>query len=278
MAGHALQVASRLHPGRHVALEGEGQFSIAVRVDDAVLIRFPRHELGAHQLQREVHLLEILRPACDTTLPEIDDVSLDDEIGRAYVAHRFIPGVVITADTIAEWPASLVLTVGAKIGRFLAELHSVTHEAESAGLVRQTVREFASTLRADFDALLTSRATPAARVRVQAAIAALSDVPEEPAVLCHTDLGGNILFDERTGDIAVIDFGDCLITHPAFDLASLSVLGDAFVDACAAVSPVLQGAVIHAAPIRGTFGVQDALNAAKQQDWAYVDEILDGYS
>ena len=85
-------------------------------------------------------------------------------------------------------------------------------------------------------------------------------------MLCHTDLGGNLLFNDATGRLAVIDFADSTITHPAFDVASLSVLGDALVEAGA-----------DALVVRATFALQDTRNAAGQGDWRYVDEVLAGY-
>ena len=103
-------------------------------------------------------------------------------------------------------------------------------------------------------------------------------MPDHPTVLCHTDLGGNIVFDDDTGAVGVIDFGSCMVTHPAFDLATLSVLGDDFVTACLTTNPDLGRAVDHAGAVRGTFALQDAIYGARQQDWGYVDDVLAGYA
>ena len=86
------------------------------------------------------------------------------------------------------------------------------------------------------------------------------------------------MFDDRTESVGVIDFAGCVVTHPAFDLASLSMLGDAVVAACTTTHPDLRRAMDHADAVRGTFALQDALNGARQEDWAYVDEILSGYA
>jgi hypothetical protein len=73
----------------------------------------------------------------------------------------------------------------------------------------------------------------------------------------------------------VIDFAGCVVTHPAFDLASVSMLGHDVVAACITTHPDPRRAMDA---VRGTFALQDALNGDRQEDWAYVDEILSGYA
>ena len=49
-------------------------------------------------------------------------------------------------------------------------------------------------------------------------------------------VGGNVLVDSQ-GGVSIIDFGSCLATHPAFDAASLSVLGPEIYHAAAVEYP-----------------------------------------
>lgn len=108
-------------------------------------------------------------------------------------------------------------------------------------------------------------------------LAAVAALPDNPRVLCHTDLGGNILVDEDTGNVAIIDFGSCMISHPAFDLATLSSLGRDFAEACCEPYPELRAFEAGATDIMATFALQDALYGARQDDWSYVEGVLSAY-
>lgn len=259
-------------------LEGEGQLSVAVRVGHETLLRFPRHAFGADQLAFEVRLLERVRPYLQMSVPEVVEVALDEPIGRAYVAHRHLPGTVVRGEDIAAWPAARVQRVGAEVGVFLRELHALASVGREAGASQLTARAFGKSLAEEFDELLAHRTNDLGRARAHREAATVAGLPDHPAVLCHGDLGGNIVFDERTESVGVIDFGGCVVTHPAFDLASLPTLGDDLVTACITMHPDLRRAIDHADAVRGTFALQDALNGARQEDWAYVDEILSGYA
>ena len=242
------------------------------------MLRFPRHALGVARLAFEVRLLERIRPHLHIAVPEVVEVALDEPVGRAYVAHRYIRGRVVRREDVASWTPARIQRVGAEIGVFLGELHALASVAHDAGAARQTARSFAETLAKEFDQLLADHTYDEAKGRAARETAALAALPDNPTVLCHTDLGGNIVFDDDTGAVGVIDFGSCTITHPAFDLATLSVLGGDFVTACLTTHPELGRAVHHAGAVRGTFALQDALYGARQQEWAYVDEVLRGYA
>ncbi len=149
--------------------------------------------------------------------------------------------------------------------------------AREVGVRRLGPRVIAEGLAGEFSELLASRTNDLGRSRAHREIAAMARLPDDPLVLCHTDLGGNIIFDEESGTVSVIDFGSCLISHPAFDVASISVLGDDFVTACLAAHPALVPARQYSEAVEGTFVLQDALYGARQQDWPYVDEVLAGY-
>ena len=275
---NALVAAADSYPGMPVRLEAEGQFNVAVRVGEDVLLRFPRHAFGAGQLAFEVRLLERVRRHLQMAVPEGVEVALDEPIGRAYVAHRYLPGTVVRSEDVAAWPAARVQQVGAEVGVFLRELHALASVGREAGGAQLTARAFGKSLAEEFDELLADRTNDLGRTRARREAATVAALPDHPAVLCHGDLGGNIVFDDRTESVGVIDFAGCVVTHPAFDLASLSTLGDGIVAACITTHPDLGRAMDHAKAVRETFALQDALNGARQEDWAYVDEILSGYT
>ncbi len=249
-----------------------GQLSSAFRIDDEVIVRVPRHAYGVDRLRFEVGVLGSIRSTVDVAIPEIVDVSLDLPVGRSYVAHRLIPGRVLRRDDVSTMAAERVELVGHQIGRFLRDLHSVD-PTSVAGVSILTASDFAAQLRAEAESDLGPIIGPAPLEDLHHALAALESVPDEPSVLAHTDIGGNVVIDED-GRVGIIDFGSCFVTHPAFDVASLSTLGRVLTDAAAEVHPLLSSCDREASAVAGTFVLQDALYGARQEDWSYVREVF----
>jgi Ser/Thr protein kinase RdoA (MazF antagonist) len=69
--------------------------------------------------------------------------------------------------------------------------------------------------------------------------ARLGNVPNHPSVLVHADLGGNVLYDDASGQVSFIDFGSAMIADPVLDVASLSVLGRELMGRCVRAYPLL---------------------------------------
>ena len=184
----------------------------------------------------------------------------------------------MSRDVVRRWPQARLRVVAAQVATFLKELHPLIEEGRAATAPEVRPRGFAAHLSAEVDKLLAPRASGAAIKRARQELADLGALPDSPIAVCHTDLGGNIVVDDLTDSVGVIDFGSCFITHPALDVASLSVLGDDFVDACAADYPLLATVAAEAAAVRRTFALQDALYGARQEEWSYVDGILREYA
>ena len=85
---------------------------------------------------------------------------------------------------------------------------------------------------------------------------------------------GNIVVDDSDDRLGIIDFGSCFVTHPALDVASLSVLGTRLLEAAARAYPLLGSLGGQAEAVRQSFMCQDALYAARQQDWDYVRSMF----
>ena len=273
-----LDVARRMFPVANITFEGEGQMSVAIRVDDSILLRFPRHEFGIESLKFEVALLELLRPNLTIQVPEVIDVALGAGVGESFVAHKLMPGHVLRRAEVETWSPSQLRRAGDEIRQFLHELHALTAPAKDLGTPVLTPRDHATVLMREFNTLIAPRVAPVAVDRAQRELTDLSLLPHEPALLTHTDLGGNILIDPTTGNLGAIDFGSCIVTHPALDLASIAVLGAEFLDACVGSDPGLQEAAAFVDAVGRTFTVQDALYGARQEDWGYVQSIMDSYS
>lgn len=113
--------------------------------------------------------------------------------------------------------------------------------------------------------------------RLETELKTLASLSTDRTGLCHTDIGGNILYDEETESVAFIDFGSAIVADPVLDVASLSVLGPRFVANCADRYGLVGERLEDARIVRATFHLQDALYGARQDDWDYVDAILSSY-
>ena len=246
-------------------------------VGDDLVVRFPRHRLGVERLQFEVELLRRVRPHLTVAVPEVVEVELDRSAGPPYVAHRLLPGVVLDADVVASLPPSQRDAASEQVARFLSEFHALTDLSRSIPTPEWPLAKFASQLKEEVDRLLASRMSPEANARAHRELEAMANLDCHEEALCHTDIGGAIVFDEATETVGIIDFGSSFISDPVLDVASLSVLGDDFLTAVPARNPSLAERIEPSRIVRETFALQDALYGARQDDWEYVDDVLSSY-
>lgn len=266
--------ARRLRPGAtDISVLGEGQLSVAVRVDDLVL-RFPQSEFAREHLRSEIEVLELIGGSGHAT-PEIVAVDLDEPLADAYLAHRLLPGSPLDASRIGSLSEDELAAVAGAVASFLRDLHAI--DAAGVGLPTLPAARFAATLRQETEDLLFDRMTEGNRERALSELDELARLPDRPLVLCHTDIGGGVLYDEESGSVSFIDFGSAMITDPVLDVASLSVLGEDFMTKCAEGYPVLAERATDAPVVRRTFHLQDALYGARQRDWSYVADVLATY-
>lgn len=263
-------------PGHRVELEGAGQMSVAVRVDDELIVRVPRHEYGIGRLRFEVDLLRTIGHLVTVRIPEIVESELDLPPGQAFVAHRRIAGRLLDRSSVEALGQGEIDHIGRQVGRFLSELHAIDL-ALVPGVPLSTPAVLASQLAAEVDERLSARLSRQQLDGLLVDLAGLHAIPDLPVVLAHSDLGGNIVVDEA-GNVGIIDFGSCSATHPAVDVASVSTLGGRFVHAVAAEYPLLGTLSVEADAVSRTFRLQDLLHGARQDDWAYVGAILDSTS
>jgi aminoglycoside phosphotransferase (APT) family kinase protein len=234
-------------------------------------VRVPRHAFGVERLRYEVALLAAIRPRRSVTVPETVDAVLDRPAGEAYVVHRHIPGRILDLASVEAMDPARLESVGRQVGVFLRELHAI--DVTDLDAPRLTPSEFAAQLAAEVDALPSDVVTKTQVGGLHRDLRALATVPDSPMVLCHTDIGGNIVVD-ADGSVGVIDFGSCFVTHPALDVASLSVLGTTVLVAAASEYPLLGALSAEADAVRQTFMCQDVLYGARQQDWDYIRSMF----
>lgn len=254
-----------------------GQFSFAVLLDERLVLRFPRHQFGVSKLRREAELLAAIAPRLPASVPAPVRVELDRDLPGAFVAHCFIPGSVLSSGMVERMDPQAAQRLASGAGMFLAALHRTDLASVPMTVPRQDFSAVARDLREGTAELLWPRMNAAGQRRAATELAGLDSVAARPAVLCHCDIGGNLVYDATTLALGVIDFGEAMLTNPVLDAASLSVLGPGFMQAAAKSYPLLGDCLEDARRLRATFALQDALGGAAQEDWDYVDRILDVY-
>ncbi len=171
----------------------------------------------------------------------------------------------------------VVQHAGSATGTFLAALHGIDPAVIPQSVPHRDLHAFARELRAGTVDMLWQRMNARGRRRAEAELAGLDLIADRKHVLCHCDIGGNLIYDQARSQLGVVDFGEAMVSSPILDVASLSVLGPRFMAAAARTYPLISDCFDEAQALRATFALQDALGGAAQDEWAYVDRILDGY-
>lgn len=277
MRAETLEIAGRLRPGAlasDIVAIGRGQLSTAFRVRDIVL-RFPHSEFARDRLRDEVRVLQQIRPHLRHELPEIVAAEFHASLRRSFVAHHFLRGSIITPAAVDRLPADKLGALATQTASFLRDLHSM--QTNGLDIPTRSNRDFARALMNEARDMLRPRVFRAQWDRIESELEALSRIQTDRLCVCHTDIGGNVLYDEPTGRVAFIDFGSTMLADPVLDYASLSVLGLGFTTQCAETYPAIGERMSDVNTVRVTFHLQDALYGARQGDWEYVDDVLSSY-
>lgn len=172
-------------------------------VDDAWVVRWPRHRLGIEEIQREVELLPVLGPLLPVQVPRFEYVSREPWL----VAYRLIRGEPL----VDEDPDG--------VRAFLEALHSIDDKAFPADRPDwlETYREQAEEFRRVVLPLLDVDERP----RGEALLAEVGTLSGFSPALTHSDLGPAHLLVHEGKLAGVIDWGDARIGDPALDYAWL---------------------------------------------------------
>ena len=273
----AARVALALPADARAHVLGEGQFCVAVLVEPDIVVRFPRHALGIEDLLRERKVVEILGGRLDVAVPVPLAAELDNPPGQAFASHRLVPGDLVSREILRDLGRGDTDALHDQIASLLLGLKAATAAARSVGVLTASLGEMAASMAADVDALLRDRMSPLQSARAAAELQAFAGADRHDLSLCHTDLGGNLVWEPGDQRLGVIDFGGACVSDPVLDLASLSALDESLAAAVAAQVPHIVGRLGDAQAVCATFALQDALNGARQGDWRHVDEVLGSY-
>jgi aminoglycoside phosphotransferase (APT) family kinase protein len=183
-------------------LDDGWDFKVLV-VDDAWVVRWPRHRLAVEEIEKEVELLPLLAPLLPVDVPRFEYVSREPWL----VAYRFIRGEPL----VDEDPDG--------VRAFLEALHAVDLDDMPGPRPEwlETYREQAD----EFRRVVLPLLDPDERTRGERLLAETETLTGFDPVVTHSDLGPTHLL-VRDGRLAgVIDWGDARVGDPAIDYAWL---------------------------------------------------------
>lgn len=172
-------------------------------IDDAWVVRWPRHRLAVEEIAHEVELLPVLAPLLPVAVPQFEYVSREPWL----VVYRLIRGEPLAA----EDPDG--------VRAFLDALHSV--DVDSVPAPRpdwlETYREQAD----EFRRIVLPLLDPDERSRGEALLAEVETLTGFRPTVTHSDLGPTHLLVHEGRLAGVIDWGDARIGDPALDYSWL---------------------------------------------------------
>jgi aminoglycoside phosphotransferase (APT) family kinase protein len=200
-----------------VRIVAAGWDNTIVRVDDDWVFRFPRRAIALPGIDREIALLPQLDPLLSLPIPVPEHVGTYGDPPWRFWGARYLSGteLAITAqvDTVA---------VGAAIGRFLSELHSLPADPRLPidPFGRGDAADRAIRARRVLDDLAELDVNGGAVLYDVLAAGESAGPPPAETVLSHGDLyARHVLVDLAGQAAAVIDWGDLCVAPRSVDLS-----------------------------------------------------------
>jgi aminoglycoside phosphotransferase (APT) family kinase protein len=201
-------------PGEDVRIVAAGWDNTIVRVDADWVFRFPRRSIALPGIDREIALLPQLASQLSLPVPVPEHVGVYGDPPWRFWGARHLPGT-----ELAVTPDADEVSVGAAIGRFLAELHALPADpdlpvdpfgradaASRAVRARDVLAELREPVSAVVDAVLADGES--------------AGPPPTETVLSHGDLySRHVLVDENGQASGVIDWGDLCTAPRSVDLS-----------------------------------------------------------
>lgn len=207
-------------PERSLEFLGEGWDYVAFLVDETLVFRFPRREIGVPGTEREIATLPLLAPMLPVAVPNPVHIGRpSDDFSWPFYGAPYLPGT--------EPDGSLTDDVRGALARPLARALSALHAQAALAAVGD---------RLPVDPM--GRADMAVRVpRTRETLAGIADLwqppaevdellgraeklpPPQPSAVCHGDLHFRQLLVEEGGLAGIVDWVDLCRGDPAMDLS-----------------------------------------------------------
>jgi aminoglycoside phosphotransferase (APT) family kinase protein len=172
-------------------------------LDGEWVLRIPRSELSAGELEKEIGLLPALAPALPVEIPRFERASREP----SFVVYRLIRGEPIERDD----------PVGVRA--FLDALHSF--DCRAVAVPRPDWRGIYRRHAEDWSAGVLPLLPREERTRAEGLLAEIETLTGFEEALVHCDLGPPHLICREGRLVGVIDWGDAKVGDPAIDYAWL---------------------------------------------------------
>ncbi len=260
---------------QNAILDDSGQFNDVIKLDEAWIFRFPRFPDGIQQLRVETDLLLALIGRLLFPIPNpVYTCFHPPEPGKACIGYHRLPGEPLLTPAHIGSHEGLKHIAG-QLANFLRSMHAIPPYSLGVELrVADGVNNWIS-MYDDVRARLFPAMRPQAREQISRHFEDyLGDRTRQtfgPA-LRHGDFGGsNILYDPNLYTITgVLDFSSCALGDPAYDLASVSTLGEPLFTWIAQAYEPDEGKrarlLDRSRFYRGTFALEEALDGFNRHD------------
>lgn len=211
-------------PARYVLL-GAGWDNIALLVDERSVFRFPRRQVAADLLEREVRILPLLAPHLPLCIPVPEYLGTPTpDYPYAFAGYPVIPGRTACQFVLADHERA---TLAPAIAGFLAALHGIPIDADTLTwaprdeLMRADVATRVPQVKERLVANVAELPESAVRALLEL-VDELGHTPISTRPLCwvHGDLySRHLLLNDAHHPTGVIDWGDVHLGDPALDLS-----------------------------------------------------------
>jgi len=265
-----------------------GQFNDVVIINQAWVFRFPRFHEGVARLAAEARLLEALRKRLPLPIPDPVYQCFNPPVpGLVFLGYQKLPGNPFYRQSLGELRDEGVRDdLALQLAGFLRALHHISPVDIPVKAEIMDMREGWESTYADIREKLFPCMRVDARTEVTAHFEAyLDDRQLHQFIPClrHGDFGGsNILWDAGQGMITgVIDFSFCALGDAAYDLASISTMGEDFYTRLVPSyepDPARRSSLLARARFyRGTFALSEALDGLRDHDPESYRHGMEGY-
>ena len=253
-----------------IKLNDTGSENDIIEVNDELIFRFPKHEIGIKKLNKEVQILKLIKKYITLNIPRIFYEH------REVVGYFMICGVDLSKDLLGELDEKTQQLAANQLATFLKELHNVpksrillsdiydsgvTHKYKDWGDLYQRLSEEAFQQGVDSTQELD-------KSHLVSFLNKESNFDYEPKLI-HGNLGEcHILFDKQKNCISgIIDFGTAGLGDPAIDIAILiHNYGEAFVSRLYQIYPEVDLYLKRAKFYAETFALPWVLSGIKSRD------------
>lgn len=208
----------------HIEFLGEGDYCICYLVNHTHVLRLAKHAEASASIRREMLLLPLLEKHINVQIPHIQYAGTRVDTGDQFVFYPLVPGTILGPEILSSLEAACRTELVRQMARFVADLHSFPVEtARSFGLKEIDPCLYLPDLMRRASLTIARHLDAAVWRYYNRLIEAYLNSPELHAYtpsLLHGDLSpGHFLADlSRCALTGVIDFGDCVIGDPYWDL------------------------------------------------------------